>query len=119
DDVDEDFATRGLVERAEQVEQRALARSAGADHSEHLAAGDLQVDPVEDGDRAAVAAAILLPQFYSLEHHHSCRIASTGYRRAACSAGEAVASAATARLATTMSVTSSGWGARGRGWVDN
>ena len=69
------------------MQQGALPRAARTDDGQHLAAGDFEVHAVEHGDRPAVAAAVFLPEFYGLEHHHSCRIASTGYKRAACNAG--------------------------------
>ncbi len=82
--VEHDAPARGRVERSEEMEERALPGPARADDGQHLAASHLEVDAVEDGQQPAVAAAVLLGQANRLEHHHSCRIASTGYRRAAC-----------------------------------
>ena len=53
-----DFAGVGLIERAEQVQQRALAAAAGADDRHELALADLEVDALQHGDlerRLAVA----------------------------------------------------------------
>ena len=46
--ADHELAARRLVERAEQVQQRALARSARADDRDHLTARDAEIDAVEN-----------------------------------------------------------------------
>ena len=75
-----------LAARPQQVEERALARPARSDDRHHLAPGHPQVDRVEHGDDPAVAADVRLPEGSRFEDRHS-RIASTGRRRDACSAG--------------------------------
>ena len=52
-----------------------------------VAARHFEVDAVEHGDRATVAAGVVLRQINRLQRDHSCRIASTGKSRAACRAG--------------------------------
>ena len=47
DTVDNDSSTVGLVEGADNLQQRGLARSAGAYDAHHLAAVDMQVDALE------------------------------------------------------------------------
>ena len=54
DAVDQDRAVAHVVEAADQVDQRALARAAGADQADHLAGPDRQV---EAADHRAVAVA--------------------------------------------------------------
>ena len=66
------------IERAEQMEQRALSRAARADDGDHLSPSDLQVDAVEHGDVPPSPPRVRLRQINRLEHRHSCRIASTG-----------------------------------------
>ncbi len=77
------------VERAEHVQQRALPRAARADDRHHLAAGDLQIGPVEHGRsfRRPRPGTSCVEVYAPRSTHHSWRIASIGYRRAACSAG--------------------------------
>ena len=72
-------AARRRIERAEQVQQRALARSARADDGDELTPAHRQIDPGQDLDRAAVAPLVDLAQTLRLENGaHSWRIASTG-----------------------------------------
>src|SRR5207248_1382067 len=59
---------RGSLERAEHVEERALARATRADDRDHLAARDGEVHTVEHAQRAAVAAAEDLHDIVGLEH---------------------------------------------------
>jgi hypothetical protein len=75
---------------------------------------DLEVDAIQHMDERPVTTSIGLRQIASFDDHHSCRIASTGYSRAACMAGWIVATAAIARLASTIQATSSGSSATGR-----
>jgi hypothetical protein len=63
-------ARRRPVERAEQMQQRALSRAARADDRDHLAPGDLQIDGVEHDDLAAVATDVRLRQRLGLQHAH-------------------------------------------------
>src|SRR6478672_2194059 len=111
--VDQHLAGRRSVQRPQQVQKRALARSARTDDRDHLAPRDLQVDRIEHLDRPAVTADVRLREGSCFQHRHS-RIASTGSRRDACSAGYTVAAAAIRRLATTVTVMSSGCRATGR-----
>ena len=46
--LEEDPAFLDRLEEVDAAQQRALAASARADHDEHLAGGDLEVDAVED-----------------------------------------------------------------------
>ena len=84
--VDQYTAGGWSVERAEQMQQRALPRTTRADDRNHLAPDDLQIDRVEHDDLTAVAADVRLRERLGLEYGHS-RIASTGSSRDACSAG--------------------------------
>ena len=68
---DADGSARRRVERAEEVEERALARTAGSDDRHHLSALDSQIDAVENGDGSAVATAVHLRQVNCLQHRHS------------------------------------------------
>src|SRR5581483_10335607 len=111
---DEHGAARRLVERAEEMEQRALPRAARADDRHHLAARHLKIHAVQHGDLAAVAPRLLCRQLTRFQRDHSCRSASTGNNPAAWRAGESVASAAMPRLASTISRMSSGWIATGK-----
>ncbi|KAF1061315.1 MAG: hypothetical protein GAK39_05778 [Variovorax sp.] len=54
--VDLDRALGGVVEAADQVDQRALARAAVAHQADHLAGLDAQVEVVDDGARAVAEA---------------------------------------------------------------
>ena len=58
--VETDFAGVGRVERAQQVQQRALARAALADDRQKLAAADFQIDSAQHGNfDPALAVAFL------------------------------------------------------------
>src|SRR5262249_55594847 len=111
--IDQHLAGRRPIERPKQMQKRALARPARADDRDHLAPCDSQVDRVENGDRPAISPDVGLRERPRLQHRHS-RIASTGSRREACSAGYTVAAAAIRRLATTVTAMSSGCRATGR-----
>ena len=63
---DADGARGGAVERADQVEQRALARARGSDDGDHLTRLDLDADPVEGPDRGRTG--VLLHDVDQLEH---------------------------------------------------
>src|SRR5687768_1537299 len=105
--VEPDFARCGLVERAQQVEQRALPRAARADDRHELAAAHGEIDAGQHLDEVAVAAGVHLAEGVRLEHrHHSWRIASTGSSAAAARDGYSVATTATSTLATTTTRTS-------------
>ena len=56
--VDEDRAFADVVEPADQVDQRALARSAGPDQADHFARLDRQVDVFEHRPGAVVEADV-------------------------------------------------------------
>src|SRR5262249_36594085 len=105
--VEADYPRRRRVERAEQVEQRALAGPARADDGDELAAGDPEIHPRQHLDRGAVAAGVALAEVLRLEDRaHSWRMASTGVRPEADREGYSVASTAIARLAATTTKTS-------------
>src|SRR5919109_4396067 len=96
------------------MQQRALARPAGTDNRYHLATSHTEIHAVEHGNQPAVATGEGLSQVNCFQYGHSCRIASTGNNLAAWRAGYSVASAAIARLATTMNATSRACVATGR-----
>ena len=56
--VDDDGAGRRLVEAAEEVEQRRLARARSAAHGEQLPAGDVDVDAAQRVDDRAAALVV-------------------------------------------------------------
>src|SRR3954471_19407012 len=78
--TDDYIAARRFVQCSEHVHQRALARTAGADHRDHLAARHGQVVSVENVELIAVAANVGLMDVVCLEygHCHSCLMASIG-----------------------------------------
>jgi hypothetical protein len=76
--VDRHVPAVGDVERAEQVQQRALPGPARAHDRDHLPALHRQVDAVEHVDDAAVPAPVRLRHIHRLEDRHSCLMASTG-----------------------------------------
>ena len=92
DAVDGDAAAVGLVEAAEEMQQRALAAAGGAAERDGLAFDGLEVDALEDGDGAVVVA---LPDLGGAEddasvaraigvgRSHSKRSASTARMRMA------------------------------------
>src|ERR1017187_583792 len=103
-----DVSGVGKIECAEEVQQRALAGSAGTDDRDELSGCHRQVDAGKDGEHRAVAADEPAHQPARLEHcHHSARIASTGTSREARRDDGIVASTATATLATATMSTSS------------
>ena len=82
--VELDVSGGGHVQGSEQMEQRALARAAGADDGDELASGHREVDARQHLDREAVASLVDLPQTGGFEDRaHSWRIASTGVSPAA------------------------------------
>ncbi len=86
--VQDDLARGRRVERAQQVQQRALARPARPDDRHGLAAMHPEVDVIQHLDERPVAASKHLADPASLEDcRHSYRIASTGCRAAARNAG--------------------------------
>src|SRR5688572_10702633 len=105
--ADGDAAAGGSIERAKDVQQRALPGAARADDRHHLTLLHGDGDAIEHRQQTSISADELLREIDSLQHGHSCRIASTGYSRAACRAGYSVARAAIARLASTIIATSS------------
>src|SRR4051812_10148951 len=94
--------SRRSVQRAEEIQQRAFPRATRAEDCHHLTALHLQRHTIQHRQQATITANERLREIGRLQHHHSCRIASTGYKRAACRAGNNVASAAIARLARTI-----------------
>ena len=102
-----DLPRGGKIQRAEQVEQGALARPALAGHRHKFAGFHREIDASQDFDGAAVAAPVRLAKVARLEDGaHSWRIASTGVSRAAARDGCSVATTATSRLNTTTAPTS-------------
>ena len=65
------LAPRRLVERTEQVEQRALARAAGSDHGDHLAAMHIEINAIQYMNGAAVASDVSLREASRLDDRHS------------------------------------------------
>ena len=67
DAADEDFPGRGRIEPAQQVQQRALAGSRGADDGEPLAGSDGKID-AEQHRHLERPAAICFAQAAAFEH---------------------------------------------------
>src|SRR5438270_1067144 len=111
---DRDSPPRRPIECPEKMQKRALPCAACSYDGHHLTTRNLQIHTVEHRNEPAVAANEGLGEVYCFQHHHSCRIASTGNNLAACLAGYRVASAAISRLASTISATSSSCVATGR-----
>src|SRR5690349_12828123 len=76
--VEHDVPAIGAVECAEDVEERALPRTARSHHRHHLAAPHGEIHPVEHVDGTSIPADVALTDLVRLDDHHSCRIASTG-----------------------------------------
>src|SRR5467141_4846181 len=104
------IATRRFVERAENVHQRALAGSAGADDGDHLPALNGEIHTVENMKSVPITADVRLVDVVCLAygHRHSCLIASIGKSLDACTDGYTVATAAIAMLARIIHITSAG-----------
>ncbi len=113
--VQRDAAAGRFVEGAEEVQQGALARTARADDGDDLATVHREVHMLQHFQQGAVAAPEHPPDARGFEGHaHSYRIASTGFRLAACHAGYNVATVATVTLARTIMIRSSGSTCTGR-----
>ena len=65
------LAPRWLVERAQQVKQRALSRTARSHHGDHLAAMHIEVNAIQYMNGAAVAADVGLREAPRLDDRHS------------------------------------------------
>ena len=104
---DPDVAASGTVQRSEQVQERALARSAGPDDRHHLTPAHLERHAIQHRQQSTITANEDFRQIDRFQNRHSCRMASTGNNREACRAGYTVARAAIARLATMINATSS------------
>src|SRR6267143_5067546 len=104
------IATRRLVQRPEDVHQRALAGAAGADDGDHLPSLNGEIHTVENMESVPIAADVRLVDVVCLEygHRHSCLIASIGKSLDACTDGYTVATAAIAMLARIIHITSTG-----------
>src|SRR3989441_13305606 len=98
--IEPDVPGRRAVERAQQVQQRALARSRSAHDRYELSAVHFQLHAAQHLERLPVAAREHLPDRPALQQRaHSYRIAVTGSRRDAGTAGYRGASIAARRLA--------------------
>ena len=72
DPVDDDAPGVVLLEAVDAADHRRLARPRRADHHHHLAAGDVEVDPLQGGERA-----VALDHPDQLDH----RLAAAGHLR--------------------------------------
>src|ERR1700737_1268669 len=104
------IATRRLIQRPEDMHQRALAGAARANDGDHLSPLNGEIHAVENVKGVPIAADIRLVDVVCLEygHRHSCLIASIGKSLDACTDGYTVAIAAIAILAITIHITSMG-----------
>ena len=104
------IATRRLVQCPEDVHQRALAGSAGANDGDHLSSLNGEIHTVENVKSVPIAPDVRLVDVVRLEygHRHSCLIASIGKSLDACTDGYTVATAAIATLARIIHITSAG-----------
>src|ERR1043166_4997027 len=80
---------RRLVQCPQHVHERALASAARADNGDHLTLRYRKIHTVQHVQQVSVAADVRLVDVVGLEncHRHSCRIASIGKSRDACSDG--------------------------------
>jgi hypothetical protein len=104
--VDPEAASRGFVEGAEQIDQRALARAGGPHHREPFAGVDAQVHLIERLERAVMARDTFEPD-QRFARHHSPFSTGAGSTARASRIGPSPATTATAMpRASTSSGTS-------------
>lgn len=110
------IAARWLIQRPEDVHQRAFAGATRADDSDHLPTLNGKIHTIQDIEDVPVATYIGLIDVvgFQYRHRHSCRIASIGNNLDACTDGYTVAIAAIAMLAKMIHITSVGWIETGR-----
>src|SRR5712671_1625782 len=113
--VEPDVSAGRAVERAEEMQQRALPRSRCPDDRDKFATPDLDVDAPQDLEQLAIASREHASDRSRREQRvHSYRIAFTGSSRAAWVLGYSGARVAITRLAPMTASASSGLLSTGR-----